>query len=218
MAKLSVTEALRRRRAWKSFRPGPAMDDATLADLVATALLTPTSYNLQHYRLIAVRDSARREALCEAAHNQRSIADAACVLVVAADPLAWMGAETRWQHLSEDHRGRIARSVAGTYADDERLSRDEAIRSGSMLAMSLMLVAEERGWQSCPYIGFSADAVAALVDLPEDWMVVLLVALGHSEEGGRPRPPRLDVTTVLCDESWRGPIDPARLGDGGVDP
>ena len=202
MTQVTVSEALRKRRAWKSFAPGVTMDDATLAALVETALLTPTSYNLQHYRLVAVREPAQREALCAAAYHQRGVAEAACVVVIAADPAAWRQAAARWPHIPEGRRDRVAHSVDGVYGSDAALAHDEAIRSGSMLAMSLMLVAEERGWQSCPYIGFSASAVAAVVDLPADWMVVLLVALGRAAPSARDRPPRLDVASVLCHERW----------------
>jgi len=42
----------------------------------------------------------------------------------------------------------------GMYGSDPRLARDEAIRSGSLAAMTLMLAAGNRGYVSCP-IGFN---------------------------------------------------------------
>ena len=50
----------------------------------------------------------------------------------------------------------------------EWLQRDEAQRSIGMAMQTMMLVAQEMGYQSCPMIGFDIDEVAKLINLPDD--------------------------------------------------
>lgn len=51
-------------------------------------------------------------------------------------------------------------AAQGMYKDNCQLQRDEAIRSGSLAAMTLMLVAKGQGLVSTPMIGFDAAAVS----------------------------------------------------------
>jgi nitroreductase len=199
---LNVTEALHARRATKHFDPAVALPDAELEDLLRAASLAPSSYNLQHWHLVAVRDPERRAAMAAAAHGQQSVADASCVVVLAADPRAWQQAAERWQHLAPDKRAKLAGNVAEFYTDDEQLCRDEAVRSVSLYAMALMLVAAERGWASCPYIGFDPDAVREVARMPDELLVVLLIALGKPSRAPSPRPPRRELAAVLHREVW----------------
>jgi nitroreductase len=60
--------------------------------------------------------------------------------------------------------------ASGMYGSDPRLARDEAIRSGSLAAMTLMLVAGNRGYASCP-IGFN----------PVQVMEILTIAFGAQD-------------------------------------
>ena len=58
------------------------------------------------------------------------------------------------------------------YEDQEQKQRDEAMRSIGIGAQTLMLGAKAMGYDSCPMIGFDADAVANFINLPEDmWSV-----------------------------------------------
>lgn len=200
-----MTAALEFRRATKQFDPSIELPDTELDGIVAAAGLAPSSYNLQHWQVVAIREPARRVELAAAAFGQQSVADASCVLVLAADPDAWQLARERWDHLPAGKRDRLAANIEAFYAGAPQLARDEAMRSVSMFAMALMLVAAERGWQSCPYIGFDPAAVRAIAGFPPTWVVVLLVAIGHSAAAPTPRPPRRRVDGFLHRERWAPP-------------
>ena len=61
----------------------------------------------------------------------------------------------------------------------EWLQRDEAQRSIGMAMQTLMLVAQDMGYQTCPMIGFDSEAVAKLINLPEDHVMGPMVAAGY---------------------------------------
>jgi nitroreductase len=75
--------------------------------------------------------------------------------------------------------------------------RDEAIRSASMGAMTLMLAAQGMGLVSGPMIGFDPAGVAKEFNLTTDDVPAMLVAVGYSAPGNWPQKPRLPVKEVL---------------------
>ncbi|WP_107688184.1 nitroreductase family protein [Neisseria wadsworthii] len=74
--------------------------------------------------------------------------------------------------------------ISAAYAafhDNPRAQRDEAIRSASLAAMTLMLAAQEQGWASCPMSGLDTEAVRQTAGLSENLLPVLLVAIGKTD-------------------------------------
>ena len=99
--------------------------------------------------------------------------------------------------------GLLSREVAdvwltmanGTYGSDPRLARDEAIRSASLAAMTLMLAAGNRGYVSCP-IGFNPVRMEIL-SISDHYVPVMMLAVGRPAAGNIARRPRLPVDQVV---------------------
>lgn len=72
--------------------------------------------------------------------------------------------------------------AAGFYGnyDNERLVRDEVIRSASFAAMNLMLAADAKGLASGPMIGFDSVGVQKAFNIPERYVPVLTLAVPPS--------------------------------------
>ena len=85
----------------------------------------------------------------------------------------------------------------GMYASDPRLARDEAIRSGSLAAMTLMLAAANRGFVSCP-IGFNPVQVMEILSISDDYVPAMTLTVGRPASGNTTRRPRLPVDQVLA--------------------
>lgn len=85
----------------------------------------------------------------------------------------------------------------GMYSGNSAMQRDEAVRSGAMAAMTLMLAAQGRGLVSCPRISFDQAGVAAEFGLLSTDVPVMLVTVGHAVAGNWPQKPRKDVGKVL---------------------
>lgn len=83
------------------------------------------------------------------------------------------------------------------YADNAAAQRDEAIRSASLAAMTVMLAATAKGLSSGPMIGFDPIMVAKLAGLGENEIPVLLLAVGRPAEGNWPRKPRRALSEQL---------------------
>jgi len=202
---MDVEGAIRARRAMKSFVEQP-LDDATLRHLFELVRLTPSSFNLQNTRFVIVRDKARRAALRAAAYGQRHVEECGAVIVVAGKLMAHEDIERVQQHVPDPAiRARIVKSVRGYYESNPQLRRDEAIRSGSLSSMTLLLVAQSMGLVTCPMIGFDPKKVAEIVRLPDDHVTVMLIVLGKPGPGAPFPTSRLPLEETVRLETLDGP-------------
>lgn len=89
------------------------------------------------------------------------------------------------------------------YHGKEQLQRDEALRSVGILAQTTMLAAKAMGYDSCPMIGFDADKVAELVNLPEDHLVGMMLSIGKATEAAWPKGGQLPLNEILVQNQFK---------------
>jgi nitroreductase len=82
---MDVFEAIKVRRSVRKYKREPIPSDKLKMILEATRL-APSAGNRQPWRFVVVEDAARKEALAEAANNQKFLQDAAVIVVAVGDP------------------------------------------------------------------------------------------------------------------------------------
>ena len=82
------------------------------------------------------------------------------------------------------------------------MQRDEAMRSCGIAAQTLMLAAKAMGYDSCPMDGFDFAAVGQLINLPDDHVISLCLAIGKATQAENPRGGQLDKKEVLIDNRF----------------
>ena len=102
-------------------------------------------------------------------------------------------------------RGKLVKTITGYYEGKPAFQRDEAIRSGALASMTLMLAAQSMGLVTCPMIGFDASKVAEIVRLPEDHLLVMLIVLGKPGPGAPFPTSRLPLGETVRLETLDGP-------------
>jgi nitroreductase len=202
---MDLEQAIRTRRSMKSFVE-EQLDDATLKRLFELVRLSPSSFNLQHTRFVVVRSKEKRAALRAASYGQRHVEECGAVVIAAAKLHAHEDVERVQQHVPDlALRAKLVKTITGYYKDNPQFQRDEAIRSGSLASMTLMLAAQAMGLVTCPMIGFDPKKVAQIVELPEGFLTVLLIVLGRPG-AGQPFPTsRLPLAETVKLETLGGP-------------
>jgi nitroreductase len=195
---MKVFEAIQARRSVKQFNAQHKMSEAELNELIALAMLSPTAFNIQHWRFVSVEDKALREQVRAVSWNQAQVTDASALIVLVADTQAWAKDPARyWQNAPQATRDFMLPAIQQFYQDKPQMQRDEALRSCGMAAMTLMLAAQQMGYDSCPMDGFDFDAVSQLLNLPADHIPVMFVAIGKAVQPAWPRAGQLDISEVL---------------------
>lgn len=184
---MDFSQIARERRSIKSYDPNTKVDDATLAALFEQVSLTPSAFNLQHWTFIVARDPERKAAMQEAAYGQPQVGQSAAAILVAAKLNAHEDAPVIFEETPESVQAQMLPMIENFYAGKEAFQRDEAIRSASMAAMTLMYAAKDRGFDTGPMIGFDQAAMASLLHLPDNYIPVMLIVLGKGEPASRPR-------------------------------
>jgi nitroreductase len=75
--------------------------------------------------------------------------------------------------------------------------RDEGMRSSALAGMTLMLAAKELGYDSCPMIGFDSEAVAKLINLPDNYALSFMLPVGKQAQPAWDRGARLSDEIVV---------------------
>ena len=89
-------EMIRQRTSVETFDTRP-VDDEMIRALVEDAARTPSSFNIQHWRFVAVRNDEDKERLCRAAFGQEQVRDAAVTFIVLGDLFRFLGVDDTFQ-------------------------------------------------------------------------------------------------------------------------
>jgi nitroreductase len=203
---MDILQAIKQRISANSFDTSKPLSEAEIKELIDYAIEAPSAFNIQHWRFIAVTDAAAKEKLKAAAYNQQKVVDAAVTFIVLGDLLAHeklpdiVGRAVKAGVIEQGVADYFVNGSAGFYKNytDTQTVRDEAVRSASFAAMTLMLAAEAKGLVSGPMIGFDPAGVKQAFDIADRYVPVMLLTVGHPAPGNWPRKPRLAVDEVLA--------------------
>lgn len=199
---VNVSDAIKRRRSVGLFDPDFEVSESQVRELIEAANLTPSAFNIQHWRFVWLRDPAVLGQASEAVWYQPQVTDAALVLLVCMDLKAWQKSPQRyWVNAPPEVAEHMVDNTLKTYADNPRLERDEAMRSASMAAMTLMLKAQDMGLESCA-MACDEARMAELVRLPADHAVCMVIAFGKPLKAPYPRPGLVSVDDVLVTDAF----------------
>ena len=202
---MEFSEIIQNRRSVKSYDTEKPISDAELKELFDDVILSPSSFNLQHWTFIAVKDPKQKSLLKEAAWGQQQVEDCSVVILVCGKLNAYKDAPTTHKNAPQKVLEGMLPMIENFYDGKERLQRDEAIRSASLAAMTLMYAAKNRGWATGPMIGFDQEATSKLLKLTPEYIPVMLLVVGHQKDEGRPRDYRRPVEEIVKLNSLYGP-------------
>jgi len=194
---VKVSEALKTRVSANAYDSNTELSKEEITELVELASEAPTSFNTQNWHVIAITDKEVRKKLRAAAWDQAKVTDSAVLFAVLGNTNVTenlteaMTLATKDDVVKDEIKEWFETNATNFYKDNPEISRDEALRSGSYLAMSLMLAGQEKGYGSGPMIGFDPKAVAEILKVPEKYVVTVLIAMGPlANEGNWERKPR----------------------------
>ena len=180
-----ILKEIEERRAKRALSEETIADD-TLARLVKAATYAPSCFNSQPWRLMVVNEPSALKKLHETLSGGNYWAKKAPLLIVVTTQLSF----------------------------DARLNdgRDYALFGCGLAIQNLQLQAVHEGLYAHPMAGFEPLAVKEAFAIPDDYIVITLVAIGHpgsldglsekhvaAEASERNRKPEEEVT---CYNSW----------------
>ncbi len=195
---MKTLEAIEARRSIKSFDPTFVIPSADVERLMDLAMLSPTSFNIQNWRMVVVQDAEQKAKLRAAAWGQAQVSEASLTILVCADLMAWNKSPERyWKDAPAETRDMLVPMITKFYGASESLQHDEAIRSIGIASQTIMLAAKSMGYDSCPMIGFDPLAVGKIIELPKDHLVGLMITVGKALKPAYQRSGQIDKSEIV---------------------
>ena len=201
---MNTIESIYKRRAVKHFDVAHSLTKDEERKLLEATIQSPTSFNIQHWRFVILRDPELRAKIRkEFGNDQSQITDASLLILFTADIKAWRKEPERyWANAPKEISDMLVGWMGPFHEGRDWLQRDEAQRSIGMAMQTLMLAAQELGYQSCPMIGFDIDKIAELIHLPDDHVLGPMVAIGKGIKDPLPKSGQLPLEEIVFENSF----------------
>lgn len=197
---MDFIDVMNNRRAVNFFDPDKDVPDGTLKAMIQTAARAPSSFNLQPWSLIILRAQEEKKRLQSLAWNQPKVSEAPVTLIVLADRDGWKEnhhfVEKNFQEMikakamTEDQRQWFADARSSLYGETEDKQLAFACKNTGFFAMALMLAAKNLGLDTHPMDGFDHDAVINEFNIPDNYWIPLLLAVGYFKKDMELAPPK----------------------------
>ena len=202
----SIQHLINTRTSINHFQPNRPLQESDISLLVELATKAPTAYNMQNWHFIAVQSEEAKIQLKSAAFGQQKIVDASIAFIICGKLEAHQQLSCALEPSVKANiiEQRVADAwvtqAMAAHENNDLLQHDEAIRSASLAAMSLLLAAQDMGFGSCPIGGFDAIEVSRQFALSENEIPVLIVVVGYPKEQNlrqKMRKPLSEILTVI---------------------
>lgn len=204
----NFVQLVKERRSASNFIPDQPITEEELKEIFELVKLGPSAFNLQHTHYVTVLNPEVKEKLRKAANGQYKVHSASAVVLVLGDKEAYHDAAKIYEGLlllgilnKQEYDHMVNDTVSFYESRGEQFHRDEAIRNASISAMLFMLAAKEKGWDTCPMIGFDSAAVKEILNIGEEYEVALMITLGKENVDSRKprgyRKPVSEFVTVI---------------------
>jgi len=195
---MNTFDAIKERRSVKHYDGNHKITDEEVNQLMSLAVLSPTSFNMQNWRFVLVKDPKVRKQIRTAAWDQAQVTDSSLFIVVCADLKAWKdNPEQYWVNAPKEAQEFLVPAMGPFYEGKDELQRDEAMRSCGIAAQTIMLAAKSMGYDTNPMIGFDPEKVAEIIKLPENHVISMLIAVGKQTQPAMPRGGQLPLSKVV---------------------
>lgn len=204
---MNFKEIMEGRRAINFFDPNRDVTDSLIREMVTLAARAPSGFNLQPWSLMILRDRKKKERLKGHAWNQEKITEAPVVMIVLADMNGWsfenkftektFNELVKAGEMAESQRDWFRNTTSSLYGASAARKVAFACKNAGFFAMSLMLTAKSLGLESHPMDGFDIDGVRKEFTIPDNYWIMMLLAVGYLKPGVMVRPPKWRKS---CDE------------------
>jgi nitroreductase len=178
---------LHNRYAVKRFNHEPIPNDQ-INTLLEWIRLTPSSFNLQPWKIKVVDDYETKECLFPASYGQQQIITCSHVLVFCAEEKVLPLIDKLEVHMKQAGHdpGRIERNVALMHGYFKQYTLEQTLhwaeRQVYLALETALLGAKELGFDACPMEGFSATDYSKILQLPEHIHPIVVCALGYPDD------------------------------------
>lgn len=205
---MDTVALLNERRSVNHFDSTKQIEDSLLKKIVDLAVMAPSAFNLQPWRIIAVKSVEAKKKLRALSNDQEKVTEASVAMVIIGNREGYSDSNPVWAEMLQSVGGNsdmvngAKQAAAWLYGTSEERKIKFAESNAGLLAMSLMVSAQEHGVDSHAMSGIDFDGIHREFGLAAGESVVMLVCLGYFDKSKKlyPRRPRRsfdEMTTIV---------------------
>lgn len=182
-------KVVRERRSANKFMEGIKIPREDFEAIFKEISLAPSAFNLQHGKYYVVEDAPLMEKVYDAAFKQFKIKTASATIIVTGDKKAYQSADKIYEGsrmlgiLDNTEYNFMIDMINNLYEGwGESFQHDEAVRNASLSAMLFLLLAKDKGWDTCPMIYFDKEKIKSILNIPENEVPVLMITMGKMDQ------------------------------------
>ena len=197
---MEFKEIINSRRAVNFFDPDKKVPAEILKEMIEMAAKAPSSFNLQPWNLIVLKDPSEKKTLQELAWNQPKVSEAPVTLIVLADRNGWKEGHPILERnfkemiqagaMTEDQHQWFLDACISLYGSSEEKQMAFAAKNAGFFTMTLMLAAKSLGLDTHPMDGFDHAGVKQAFNIPEEYWVPALISVGYFLKDTTLSPPK----------------------------
>lgn len=189
------------RRSAHNFEPGFKVAPDTWHELLEYVRNTPSGYNAQPWKFQLLQSEADIKALHKICLNQDIVKTSGNLVVVTGDTNFGVNEADRILAEWQEYRGLTPEKYAGLKSSllKERETwkkREMVLRNASLAAMTFLYAAEDLGLAACPMMGVRQLDLKKYLNLSDNELIVMVIALGKSGGDEGERLPRKSVKAL----------------------
>ncbi|MCD9023549.1 nitroreductase family protein [Cohnella silvisoli] len=187
----AFSTVVRERHSVRSYDPTFKISKEEMTDLLAEAILAPSSSNVQPWRFLVIDSQSLKEKLLPIANNQQQIVEASAVIAVLGDLEGYKLVEKIYNRaheagfMPEDIKNTFIANTTKMYSS---LPHEVASRiiytDGGLVSMQLMLAAKARGYDTVPMGGYNREKFVEAFNIGERYVPIMLIAVGKAAKEG----------------------------------
>ena len=171
-----ILEAIKKRYSVRHYKDQPVEEDK-LGEVLEAARLAPSGCNLQPWKLVVVRDRATIQSMVHAIGGQQFVEQAPVLIVACMNGVGY--------------------NIGHRY--------DGAVIDITIALDHITLQAASMGLGTCWLGNYDGNEVRALLGIPSENPVVVILGLGYPDESHPHRPgPRKPLDELVCWEKFTG--------------
>lgn len=188
---MELIESLRWRYATKQFDAQRSLSEEQVQELLEATNLSATSYGLQPFKFLVLRDQAKQDQLVASSYGQTQVAQASHLIVIATRTDVDANYISEYVKLMESQRGlpegaldQYKTVMTGSIASMDEKTMDVWATKQAYLALGTLLVAcAAAKIDACPMEGFVAAEYDEFLGLPAmNLRAAVVIPIGYRAE------------------------------------
>ncbi len=176
------------RRSINYFDASKKIDDNIIKEIINLAVLAPSAFNLQPWRIIVVKSGEQKKKLLALSNNQEKVTEASANLIIIGNKEGYNDKNPVWKEMLQSVGGNetivngAKQAAAFLYGSSEERKLKFAESNAGLLAMSIMYAAKIHGIDSHPMSGIDFEGIAREFELGDRYSVVMTIGLGYFDK------------------------------------